>query len=113
MYTIAQIKEFIKNDRLDIFYNNGSWRRLSKAVIREQHSECQICRSKGIYSKATVVHHVKPIKMFPQYAYTRYVTDDSGNKQIQLLALCRNCHEEIEGRSPSQKSNRFYNIERW
>ena len=94
VFTVEQIKKLIEDNRLDIFYNSKYWRRLSHAIIREQNNECQICKSRGKYSRARIAHHVKHLKDRPDLAYSRYYIDENGVKHRQLLAVCFNCHEE-------------------
>lgn len=98
MLTVEQIKKLIEDNRLDIFYNSKYWRRFSKEVKREQNNECQICKSKGRYSPAKILHHVKHLKDRPDLAYSRYYIDENGVKQRQLLAVCFKCHEEEHDR---------------
>lgn len=97
--TIGQIKELIENNRLDIFYNSKYWRRFSHEVKREQNNECQMCKSKGRYAPAKILHHVNHLRERPDLAYSRYYTDEKGERHRQLLAVCFRCHEELHGRT--------------
>lgn len=99
MLTVEQIKKLIEDNRLDIFYNSKFWRRFSRKVKQEQNNECQICKSRGKYSPAKILHHVKHLKERPDLAYSRYYTDENGAKHRQLLAVCFSCHEELHGRT--------------
>jgi 5-methylcytosine-specific restriction endonuclease McrA len=92
MFTVEAIKHLIASNRLDIFYNDRYWRRLSNEIKQEQHNECQICAENGKKGYADVVHHVKHIRDFPELAYSRYYYDSSGNRCRQLVTLCYQCH---------------------
>lgn len=97
-FTPEEIAEFVRSNRLDLFYNSRYWRRLARAVIAEQNNECQRCKSFGRVGRAAIAHHFKPLRERPDLAYSRYYIDEQGNKQRQLVALCFACHEEIHGR---------------
>lgn len=97
-FTPEEIAEFVRSNRLDLFYNSRYWRRLARAVIKEQNNECQRCKLQGRYAPARIVHHVMHLKDRPDLAYSRYYLDKQGNKHRQLLALCFACHEAAHGR---------------
>lgn len=86
MLTVEQIKKLIEDNRLDIFYNSKYWRRFSHEVKREQNNECQICKSRGKYLPAKILHHVKHLKERPDLAYSRYYTDENGVKHKSPFA---------------------------
>lgn len=113
MYSTEQIRELNKKGELWRFYHDKAWVRLSKQVRKEQHNECYYCRLRGKYSPAELVHHVKELKIYPQFAYARYVTDECGNRRVNLVAVCRACHENIHGRVKKYEGTRFTNVERW
>lgn len=113
-YTAAQIKELIAEGRIDKFYNDRYWRNFSKNVIAEQNNECQLCKARGRARRATILHHVKHLKKFPQLAYSRYYYDTDGKMHRQLLALCHSCHEEQHPeRRWSERQEKYTNEERW
>lgn len=78
------------------FHEWTKWRRLSKEVIAEQRGECQECKARGRYSRATLVHHDKAVKDYPELAMSKHWIDEQGVKHVQLIALCHTCHERIE-----------------
>lgn len=101
----AWIRGLIAADNLHAFYISTAWKKLSKEVLREQHYECQVCKAKGIYKKATTVHHKFYVRLFPMYALSKFV-----NGKINLIAICEECHyEEHHKKEPKG----FTNIERW
>lgn len=107
MYTLSKIKEMISKDNVYPFYNDRYWRYLSADVIRENNGECYLCRQKKKVVPAVLTHHVKPLKKFPQFAYSKFVENE-----IQLMPLCHDCHEMLHDRGIYQK-RRFNNEELW
>lgn len=99
-YTTAEVEQLIARHDLATFYNSVGWRRLSREVIKSYHGECSRCRQRGRYARASVVHHVRPLKEYPALAYSRYYTECNGSQCVQLMPLCRACHEEIHHRTP-------------
>lgn len=72
------------------FYKSAAWKKLRAEVLALDHNECQRCKSKGKYSKATVVHHVNHVLDRPDLALTLYV-----DGQRNLISLCNKCHNEV------------------
>lgn len=78
----------------DPFYLSGEWRRLRKKVLAKHKSECQHCKAKGLYTKATHVHHEFHRDKFPQHELMEYVEVEG--KQIKnLVPVCKECHETV------------------
>lgn len=72
------------------FYSWPEWKELRPYVLEKlDHSECQICKAKGRYRKATIVHHVKHLRERPDLALSIW----DGEKR-QLLSVCKQCHED-------------------
>ena len=116
MYTTVEIKKLIAEGRINEFYSNDrTWRRLSKEVRKEQHNECWFCRRAGRYSRAVLVHHRKPVKLFPELAYERYFINEEGKEEVNLVGCCFDCHEIEEGRAygSHKKKYGFTNQELW
>ena len=113
MLSVEQIKELRGKGELWRFYHDKAWVRLSKQVRAEQNNECWFCRKRGKYSPAELVHHIRELKEYPQYAYSRYVTGWDGVDRVNLVAVCRSCHEHIHGRSAGGNVRHFTNTERW
>ena len=110
MITEHEISTLIAINRVDIFYNSYYWRTLSHKVIKQYNFECQLCKSKGVYSRATLVHHVKPLKEYPSLAYSLTYVDDDGKEKIQLMPLCQSCHEYMHHRFTPKPP---LTVERW
>ena len=115
MFTVQHIKHLISINRLDKFYNDYYWRRLAHTVLTEQHNECQHCKARGKYTRATIVHHVNYLRKRPDLAYSRTYIDSNGREQKQLIALCHDCHEQIHQRGAykAQSAKKFTNEEKW
>lgn len=108
------ITECIKNDTIYIFYTWSKWLKLREEVINEDKSECQKCKERGAYKKAVVVHHKKHVKKYPELALEKYYIDDRGEKQRQLVSLCKACHEEEHPeRFKKRKREEPLTKERW
>lgn len=112
MFSAAQIVQLIKTDNLKQFYNDRYWRKLSHAIIAENHNECYLCKQQGKYKRAILVHHVRHLREHPELAYSCFFFDEDG-KHIQLMPLCYNCHERIHERGIYVINHGFINDERW
>lgn len=114
MYTVDQIRELVLSGDIKCFYKDYYWRTLSLRIISENHGECYLCKKHGKYTKAKLVHHVKPLKNNPELAYCTTYVDKSG-EHIQLMPLCHSCHEAIHNRSEgdTKQPEGFTNVERW
>lgn len=85
------MKSLVDLDNLDAFYHTSEWRKLRKRVLEFDRHECQICKAKGRYRKAVIVHHVKHLDERPDLALEMF--DEFGNRQ--LVSVCKHCHEEL------------------
>lgn len=92
------------------FYLWTDWRRTRAQVLKMDHYECQACKEKGKYAKATIVHHVKHLKDRPDLALTIW----DGDKR-QLVSLCKSCHEAEHPESQRQyrPKGKPVTAERW
>ena len=54
---IDYVKKCIRED-IHRFYVWGPWKKVRREVLQMDHGECQRCKAKKIYTKATTVHHV-------------------------------------------------------
>lgn len=76
------------------FYDSRDWRRLRKAVLEFDKCECQICKERGEYVKAIIVHHVKHVEDCPELKLSWYYIED-GQERRNLISVCRDCHETV------------------
>lgn len=98
-YIESWIRELIAENRIHEFYNSPDWKRKKKAILKDQHYECQRCKAKGQYKRARTVHHRKYLRMRPDLA----LDDDN------LEAVCDECHYDEHHR----RRQGFVNPERW
>ena len=72
------------------FYQTPAWRRASKSCRARAGWLCERCKPRTV--AAAVAHHVRPL-------------DEDGAKldQKNLMALCRDCHEEVHNRAPNEQ----------
>lgn len=95
-------------------YKTGRWKKIREDVFKLDHYECVRC-NKTFFDKEGekkcvkpyLVHHMYPAKDFPQYQYSIWV-----NGKRNLVSLCFNCHEIVEGRIHNPKEH-FTNEERY
>lgn len=107
---IVFVKQCIEED-IHRFYVWGPWKRVRKEVLQMDHGECQRCKAKKIYAKATTVHHVNYVKKHPELALEIWY-EWQGVKRRNLISLCHDCHEEVHGyRKPEEK--KLLTEERW
>ena len=102
-YTAEQIKDLIDNNALEKFYGSWDWRLESIKKIRSEHHECVMCKREHRLVRATLVHHIVPLKEAPELAYT----------WDNLMPLCHDCHERIHKRGAYSEPKGFQNPERW
>lgn len=104
----------IANNRLDKFYHSKAFRNLKKEVFKEQHYECQECLKENkltILTLSDTCHHVRNLKDYPELALSKFFYDEVGNKVVNLVAICFDCHNKIHNRF--QKNHKFINEEKW
>ena len=96
------------------FYLSSAWQHKRKQILRRDHNECVICKSKGQHSRAVIVHHVKHLDEHPELALSDYYQDPDGTRHRQLISVCRFCHETVchPERMPVRKSKPLTK-ERW
>ena len=90
---VAWVRALVVQGRMYWFYVSSAWKRVRLDVLDDYKGECQPCKSRGKYSRATVVHHWFHLDEYPQYALERVVVIDEV-EHINLDAFCRDCHEE-------------------
>lgn len=84
------------------FYHTTAWRRIRLLALQRDNYLCQECLRKKRITKATEVHHLRPIADFPALAL------DLSN----LESLCWDCHEQTKprGNAPAPPSARVIKI---
>lgn len=95
------------NKNLHAFYVSTAWRKLRKEVLEGDRYECQQCKARGYYRRATHVHHVLHYEKYPQYGLAKAV-----NGKRNLISLCFECHAEIHEYGQGKKTEPL-TTERW
>ena len=77
---VVERKPFEREVKNDGFYNSWPWRKKRKSFLNERPL-CVHCEHKGLVVPATVVDHIKPIRLGGEK-----LNDDN------LQGLCETCH---------------------
>ena len=82
----------------DPFYQSARWKRLREAILRRDGYRCQIAkRTKLIPVEATIVHHIFPREIFPEYQWEPWNTDQlTGAGKILLYKTARKRGMDLE-----------------
>lgn len=83
----------------EAFYLLTVWKHKRKEILVKYHNECQRCKREHKLTRATMVHHKKHLKEFPELA----LADDN------LEPLCDSCHN-IEH---PEKLRKFHKVNKW
>lgn len=87
---LRQLETLIENGHAERFYVWPEWDEMRKRVRSLDHNECVLCKARGKYTPAEIVHHVKHLQDRPDLALSIY---DPDSNERQLISLCRPCHE--------------------
>lgn len=108
------IADLIQQNNVHAFYTSRQWERTRLEVLVYDKYECQLCKARGKYTKAVMVHHVSHLRTHPGLALSMWYTDECGNQCRQLLSLCERCHElQHPERLRRRKKHRPLTPERW
>lgn len=109
---LDRLQNLLIEGRENVWYNGAAWGHVRKEVLKMDRYECQICKSKGRYSRAQIVHHIKHLKDRPDLALSIY-DPDTGERQ--LISVCKRCHEQLHPESQKQyrPANKPVTEERW
>lgn len=117
---IQWINSLIKEGNIHNFYVWRKWDIERLFVLQHDRFECQMCKARGRYSKAVIVHHVEHLKRRPDLALSMFTIGEDGKQKRQLISVCRACHERCHPERmrrwiPRTSSNiqGFQNDERW
>lgn len=109
--SLLYLQQLISDGREATWYNSGAWQHMREQVLRLDHYECQLCKARGKYSRAEIVHHVKHLKDRPDLALSIW-----DGKERQLISVCRACHEELHPErawKPRKSGKNPVTDERW
>lgn len=107
---IDYVRKCIDDNCLIRFYTWSKWLKLRAQVLKEDKYECQTCRDRGRYTRATHVHHVNHVRKHPAFALVKVLP----NGGRQLISVCQACHElEHPERMRKAEPKRPVTEERW
>lgn len=86
------IKSLVDTGQELQFYTSALWKRKRVEVLTLDKHECQLCKQRGKYTRAEIVHHVKHLRNRPDLALC---VRDPETGERQLVSLCRACHISI------------------
>lgn len=66
----------------DKFYHSDKWKNVRAQAMARAHGLCQDCLKRGLLVNAEMVHHIKPLRDYPELGL------DLNN----LKPLCNRCH---------------------
>lgn len=107
---IEYVRQCIPKD-IHRFYTWSKWERVRQQVLNMDKYECQDCKARGIYTKATTVHHQQYVKKHPELALEIWYTF-KGKEYRNLVSLCHDCHEARHGHR-QKTSKQLLTEERW
>lgn len=95
------------DQKLLAFYKSNAWRKKRAEILKRDNYECQLCKRRGRFTPATVVHHIKHLdKNF-----------ELGLTNSNLVSLCGACHNEVHPEKAfkinKNKKARYTHTERW
>jgi len=85
----------VRQRKTDAFYLSRKWRKLRKEILQKYKNECQICKAKGRYRRATHVHHEFHRDEYPEYEMMEFVKLSDGTAKQNLVPVCKECHETV------------------
>lgn len=109
------IRRLIREDKVEKFYFTDDWKELREDVLEDFHHECQECLKQGVITTDELcVHHVNELRDRPDLALSRWYVDQQGQRQPNLIPLCKTCHNVVhEKLYKYSRREKFENEERW
>lgn len=80
----------------DPFYKTKRWDKLRGAALKRDGYQCQYNKCFGRLVPATIVHHVLPRSIYPEYQYEMW----------NLISLSKSAHEMMHNRSGTELSDK-------
>ena len=105
------IKALIDTPRAIKFLQSKPWRDKRECLFRKHNYECLLCKERGQYSRAIILHHVWYKDKHPELALAEFYYS-GGKPYMQLMPLCHECHEEMHGHRHTKKREPI-TPERW
>lgn len=76
-------------------YNSPKWRQKRQYILRRDKYVCQWCKRYGKLHDATMVHHIFPTEIYPEYEYCDW----------NLISLCDKAHNMMHDRDTHEITN--------
>ena len=70
----------------------GKWKKLRKRILRLDGYVCQIDKRFGITTQAKTVHHIYPVKEYPEYQWCTW----------NLISVSNANHNKLENRNTGE-----------
>ena len=74
------------------FYKSKKWIRKRQHILRADKYKCQVALWYGRTEEATIVHHIYPLKDYPEYALSDW----------NLISVSMKSHNKLENRSTGE-----------
>ena len=74
------------------FYTSKAWQKKREHVLRLDGYKCQISRRYGKAVEAKIVHHIFPLKEYPQYKLATW----------NLISVSAGVHNQLEDRQTGE-----------
>lgn len=71
-----------RDSTADAFYKSSAWQKARALSIASHYGLCQDCLAEGRFKRADMVHHIRPLREYPELALV----------QSNLRPLCNKCH---------------------
>lgn len=113
--TTREVFDLVGTGREHEFYCSTAWHHKRNSILKRDRHECQICKAKGKYKKAELVHHVLHLKDRPDLALADTYPGEDGQEHRQLISVCKECHETVchPERMRKNSKEKFQTEERW
>lgn len=115
----------MSKDELWRFYKSKEWIQLKNEVLKDNHYECAECKKHGVITRYDIdadgnkkllstVHHVCHVRDHPELALDRYYKDyETGQMEVNLIPVCKACHNKLHPEKVMNRKEKFVNEERW
>lgn len=79
-------------DTITNFYKTKKWKSKREAILKRDEYLCRECKRYGKHTPASTVHHIFPLKEYPQYKL----------KDVNLYSCCYTCHNTFHDRDSDE-----------
>lgn len=78
--------------KYDEFYDSNRWREKKERILRRDRYQCQMSKRFGKIVEAQLVHHIFPLREFPEYAFENW----------NLISLSWREHNKLHDRTSDE-----------